>query len=250
MKQNNILKEVRKTLSKAKEVSKDKGICCAIRSGTKIVVKRIWGTFCCFYYEMFKSSRIFTFQGKTYRYFYHRYNMTWKYARSVEVPIIWEIVKSYRGKRILEVGNVLSHYFPVNHDILDKYEKADGVINQDVVDFRPPQNYDLIVSISTLEHVGWDENPKEPYAILGAIENLTSCLAAGGKMVVVLPLGYNFEMDMLFREGKIRFTKQHYLKRISEDNEWIEVAWEEAKDTKYNYPFPNANGLIVGIMDK
>jgi hypothetical protein len=67
-------------------------------------------------------------------------------------------VKRYKERNILEIGNVLSHYFPVNHDIVDKYEKADGVINQDVVHFYSPKKYDLIVSVSTLEHVGWDED--------------------------------------------------------------------------------------------
>jgi hypothetical protein len=38
--------------------------------------------------------------------------------------------------------------------VLDKYEQAPGVINEDVVSFSPPQKYDLIVSVSTLEHVG------------------------------------------------------------------------------------------------
>lgn len=113
----------------------------------------------------------------------------------------------------------------MNYDILDKYEKADSVINQDVVGFHPSKNYELIVSISTLEHVGWDENPRNPYKILRAIENLKRCLATGGKLVVTLPLGYNFEMDRLFQGGRMQFTKQYYLRRISGDNKWVEAAW-------------------------
>jgi len=92
--------------------------------------------------------------------------------RAVEIPIIWHIVRENKGKRILEAGNVLSHYFRVDHDIVDKYERAEDVINEDVVNFQPSKKYDLIVSISTLGHVGWDENPKEPSKILKAIEHL------------------------------------------------------------------------------
>ena len=29
-------------------------------------------------------------------------------------------------KKILEVGNVLSHYFRINHDVVDKYENRQG----------------------------------------------------------------------------------------------------------------------------
>lgn len=102
-------------------------------------------------------------------------------------------MKKYKGRKILEVGNVLSHYFPVNHDIVDKYEKADGVINQDVIDFYPSKRYDLIISISTLEHVGWDENLRDhkilrdPMKVLHAIENLKRLLAPEGKWLSPYP---------------------------------------------------------------
>lgn len=214
------------------------------------MARRLVDNLFCFYYKMFRSSRTFRFCGKTYRYFYHTYNTTWRYARAVEVPIIWEMVRIYHGKRILEVGNVLSHYFSVKHDILDKYEKGIGVINEDVVDFQPSNHYDLVVSISTLEHVGWDEKPKDNEKILRAIENLKRCVARGGKIIETLPLGYNLEMDRLFREGRMQFTKQYFLKRTTQDNRWVEVDWEDVKDAKYNHPFPNANALIVGLIEK
>jgi len=189
--------------------------------------------------------KVFKFQGNTFSYFYHEYNRTWENERAIEVPIIWEIVERHRARNILEVGNVLSHYFPVNHDIVDKYEKADGVINQDVVYFQPSKRYDLIISISTLEHVGWDEEPRDPAKILLAIENLERLLAPGGKMIITLPLGYNSELDKLLREGMIQFTRRFFLKRISKDNQWKEV-----RNAKYGEPFPAANGLIIGFIER
>src|SRR5579872_7186960 len=74
----------------------------------------------------------FEFRGKTYLYFWHRYNATWRNERAVEIPIAREFIAQSRGGNVLEVGNVLSHYGPVQHDVLDKYEKAEGVINEDV----------------------------------------------------------------------------------------------------------------------
>lgn len=199
-----------------------------------------------YYHKRFKASRTFIFKGKAFNYFIHKFNTTWKSERTLEIPIIWEIVAKSKsqGMRILEVGNVLSHYFSIDHDVLDLYDKANGVINQDVVDYKPSNKYNLIVSISTLEHVGWNEKPKDPEKILRAIENLKiNCLATGGKIMVTLPLGFNSEMDRYIKEGKINFMKQSYLKRVSKDNKWIEVGWVDIKDAKYNSPFPTANGV-------
>ncbi|MEL7669185.1 hypothetical protein [Methanobacterium sp.] len=202
------------------------------------------------YYNTFKPLKTFYFNGKKYNYFYHMYNTTWENERAVEVPIVWEIVKKRKGKRILEVGNVFSNYFSVNYDIVDKYDVASNVINCDVCEFKSAKNYDLIVTISTLEHVGFDENSKEPTKILWAIQNLESLLNTNGELVVTLPIGYNSTLDKLLNNGKIQFTETHYLKRITKDNQWIEVNWDDIANVEYGHPFNSANGLIVGIIKK
>lgn len=159
-------------LNKIKKVYKEKGLFYLICRSLIVI----------FYEQLFmfcksKLNRGFVFQGKKYKYFYHRYNRTWTNERAVEIPIIREIWKENKGKEVLEIGNVLSHYFSVNHDIVDKYEKAKSIINEDVVNLKPSKKYDLIISISTLEHVGFDEEPKEPEKILRAIENLKNLLS-------------------------------------------------------------------------
>ena len=207
-------------------------------------------TFSYLYFKLFNSSRTFLFHGNTYKYFIHTYNPTWRKERAVEIPIILEVVNRYKGKNILEVGNVLANYLPINHDVLDKYEKTDNVINQDVVNFQPKKKYDLIISISTLEHVGWDEEPREPKKILRAIKNLRSLLVPSGKIVITLPLGHNTEMDKLIKNGKVHFNEVHYLKRISRDNKWIETNWEGVKNVKYGSPYICANGLVIGTIKK
>ena len=201
-------------------------------------------------YKLFKSSRRFSLNGSSYSYFYARYNYTWANERAVEIPIIDKVVREYKGKRILEVGNVLSHYFLVQHDVLDKYEKEARVINQDVADFRPSKKYDLIISISTLEHVGWDEKPRSPEKLLAAVENLKGILAPGGKLMATLPLGYNPEMDDQLCKHKLPFTRLYCLRRISRDNRWVESSWHDVQGLKYGDPFPAANGLVIGVIEK
>jgi hypothetical protein len=197
----------------------------------------------------FFKSRKFIYRGKPYNYFYHWSNWAYLNERVVEVSIVWEVIKLNRGKRILEVGNVLSQYFTIGHDVLDKYEIALGVVNQDVVDFKPSSNYDLIVSISTLEHVGWDEEPREPLKILRAIDNLMNCLNSNGMLLVTLPIGYNSVMDEILENETIPFTERRYMKRVSRGNRWVEAEWSDVKGLKYSSP-PSANGLVIGIIRK
>jgi SAM-dependent methyltransferase len=243
-------KKMLKYFSKVKKVSKEKGIYYVINSVIKRSLNWLKISFWYYYYKIFKSRETFTFEGKTYHYFYHKYNTTWRNERAVEIPIIWKIVKEYYNdqKRILEIGNVLSHYFTVNHTIVDKYEKRQNVINEDVINFQSPKKYDLIISISTLEHIGWDMGEtRNPIKILQAIENCRNCLSPSGKMVVTLPLGYNPILDKLLKNGKIKFSKQYYLKRISQDNKWKETEWNECHNEKYDFTHHSAKVLIIGI---
>jgi hypothetical protein len=217
------------------------------------------------YYSKFRSSEEFKFHENTYRYLFHPYVTTWRNERAAVIPIIWDIVRKSREqeKRILEVGNVLSYYFKVDHDILDKYEIMDGVINEDVVDFNPLKGYDVIISIFTLSSIGWYEDiearrtgtdsprasPPDPKKVLHAINNLNRHLAPGGQIVVVHDLGYNPEMDKLLKSGELRFDKHYYLKRIS-GYKWKEVDGLNLNEVKYDKSIPSANEVLIGIINK
>jgi hypothetical protein len=211
------------------------------------------------FYSTLNGRRTFEFQGKTYKYLFRRYNTTYANERAVEIPIAMAVVRQHPDERILEVGNVLAHYYPHHHDVLDKYEQAPGVTNGDVVDFQPGKLYDLIVSISTLEHVGWDEEPRDPPKFLRGVEHLTTLLAPGGKMLVTLPIDYNAALDGFLKEGRVPFTSIAYLKRTSDDNQWREASWGEVQDGKYIHArrnaigmgvSPTATGLVVGVIQR
>jgi len=192
-------------------------------------------------------TKMFRFGGREYEYLYHPYNRTWKNERGIEIPIFRELLWRHQGKRVLEIGNVLGHYFAVSHDVVDKYEVAPGVINQDIIEFAPQEKYDLIISISTLEHVGWDEQPREPDKLLRTIEHLKErSLAVGGTMMTSLPLGYNTYFDGLLENGRSPFTTQHFLKRISKKNYWIESDWKGCRTASYGRSV--ANALCIGII--
>lgn len=205
------------------------------------------------FFKIFRKEDTFIFRGKKYRYFYHWYNTTWKNERAVEISIISNIVRANKTKRILEVGNVLLHYFDFPHDILDKYEIAPGVINQDIVDYRPNQKYDLIISISTLEHIGWDEKIKDPKKIPKALKNMIDCVVPGGKIFLTFPLGENPFLDDLFERRKMYLDKITILSRI--ENGWKEISqkkinWKKIRQYKSSQKKSFAKILVIGTINR
>ena len=225
-----------------KDSIKKKGLVKFFLSGLKLYLEFI-------YYKFFKKG-YFILNKRKHNYFYSLYNATWRNEREIEIPIIKSILKRYKPEDVLEIGNVLSHYFDVGHDIIDKYEKVKGVLNKDILDFKSKKKYDIIVAISTFEHVGWDETPKDAKKILRAIEVLKKSLTNKGKIIFTHPMNYNPQMDELIWSKKLKLSKKYYLKRISKDNQWVEIDESDSKNLRFNSPFSMANGILLGIIEK
>jgi SAM-dependent methyltransferase len=192
------------------------------------------------------ARRSFIVRGTRYRYYAGAHNNAWSNERTVELAIALPFLSRAGNGRVLEVGNVLSHYVPTRHDVVDKYEQAPGVLNADVLDFQPDGPYDLIVSISTLEHVGWDEDVVEADKPLRAIDHLAGMLAPGGTLLVTLPLGYNPHLDEALRNGAHHLDDVAFVQRISRDNRWRETTASVVAGARYGDPFPAANALAIG----
>lgn len=230
---------------RAINVYRERGFIPFVRVTTRYLCRYIYSRT----FMRFRPRKSFTFRNRRYDYFYHKYNFTWDCERTVEIPIIMGKLVSLKGKRILEVGNVLSHYFSPEWDILDKFEKAAGVINQDIVDFTPPTKYDMVFSISTMEHVGYDDDPKDPKLLLEAIKNLKkNCLKANGMLIVTMPIGYNREMDKMLFAGKLGFDRKYFMKRISKNNEWVETTAEDIRDITYGEEYPEASAIVIAEL--
>lgn len=198
-------------------------------------------------HKLTQTIRSFTFQNKQFHYFCHQYNTTYLNERAVEVPIVWSEVQRYPSEQVLEIGNVLSHYFPIHHRVIDKYEVAPGVINQDIVSFHTKKRFTLIVSISTLEHVGWDEPKRNKKKILRAMQQVKNLLAPNGVAIITLPLGYNTYLDSYVKTNTMKFAENFFLQRVSSFNAWHEVGKDILdKKPQYNYPYQNANVIVIG----
>jgi hypothetical protein len=186
----------------------------------------------------------FTFDGREYPYFVHRYRLTWTNERAVEIPIALQLLAEHPPGDVLEVGNVLSHYVETSHRVVDKYDDAPHVENLDVLDIPCSPRYRLVLSVSTLEHVGWDELPRDDGKAARAVEHLRSCVAPGGRLVFTVPLGYNPVFDRLLAEGRMGLSRVTCVERVG-DLDWRQVSWESRTRTQYGSPLPFANTIAV-----
>jgi hypothetical protein len=198
--------------------------------------------------------KTFVINGQTYRYFRHYYNNTWGNERAVEISYVWDIVKKAgkERKKVLEVGNVLSNYFSIDHDVVDKYEKSayPRLLNVDFNDYCPVEKYDLIVSISTFEHIGKIDPPEFIGRVKDAVDHVEDLLAPGGSAVITVPAGYNDFLDQSIRDGRISFSGTICMERHPKHNEWKQTTLETVLGKPYIRPFPGATGLIIGILRK
>lgn len=193
--------------------------------------------------------RTFRLGGRVYHYHAHRYNRTWANERTVEVPIVLAALAERPDARTLEVGNVLAHYGVSGHLVVDKYERASGVVNRDVLDFHDERGFDLVVSISTLEHTGFEEEVSDPGKPARVAEHLTGLLVQGGRAILTFPLGYNPALDQLVATRPQALGELRGLRRVSRDNRWVEVNVEELQGARYGAPYASANALVVATRD-
>lgn len=187
----------------------------------------------------------------SYSYAVHPHNHTWANERAVELPVVYEHLRRQNRGRVLEIGNVLSNYFPVDHPIVDKYERhgTSHVLNIDILDYPEDTTYDLIISISTLEHIGWNEQPRDPQKVLDVLSKIRRLLRHGGRAVITLPIGYNTDLDAALRDRRARFSRMSCLRRVSRQNEWIETTFDDVLTCRYHAPFPYANGVVIGVIE-
>lgn len=161
------------------------------------------------------------FDDHTLAYCEGDYNDARLNERAVEVPIAMQYVAQADPARVLEIGAVLPHYMAHTHIVVDRDEPGAGVINADVLTWEPDRVFDVIVSVSTLEHLyTWDE-------IQRAVERLKSWLAPGGRLFITLPYGKadadGLDVEQVARANLLGMTRQwRYDKQ--DGYEWTETA--------------------------
>lgn len=224
----------------------------------------------------------FIFNGKAV--YYNRIADNNLAERTIEVPIAFDFFTNIENKtKVLEVGNVLQNYENSLSDyvglrprkIVDKYEVATGVDNIDLMDLPEMVKYDVIISISTVEHVGQEKNQvttdsENLEAPLKAIAKIYDLLNVGGKALITVPFGkilngrwyiqFSQEyLNLLSTKYQIpdRAISKNFLKRIATElwvenprHLWVQVEEEELRNVEYNWPWPFGNGIVALELTK
>ena len=173
-----------------------------IRAGRMRRIPKYIKEYLSYIYIYIYKPKFFTFKGSRYKEFYHYYNKTYRNERRFEIPIIKEIIRKYKEEEILEIGNVLKHYMKAKWGVIDKYEVGEGVINKDILDYKGKKKYNLIISISTIEHIGKDEIHTDNKKCIEAIKKIRKMLSNKGKFVFTFLEHYNDTLSKYVLKSK------------------------------------------------
>jgi hypothetical protein len=175
----------------------------------------------------------------------HPYNTTALNERAVEIPAALAFLRRCYGNVGLEVGNVLGHYgCDRERRIVDLHEQGPGVENIDVFDVYG--TYDWIVSVSTIEHVGWDSEPRDPDAARRALEHLRSLLTDSGRMLVTIPLGWHQRLDAAIADGVLDPVRDAVM--VRQGKRWVQRTRRTHRP--YGQSQPWAEAVWIGELER
>lgn len=192
------------------------------------------------------------YRGASLPLVYARHNVTWANERCVELALAHALMADVRPERLLEVGHVTPHYFQGGHLVVDKYEP--GSLRIDIVDFAPAERFELILSISTFEHIAFDEPGEAPAReavatkVSAALDRCRSLLAPGGLLAITVPLGYNPALDAMIANGELGWDRASWFKRFP-GRHWAQVSRAEAVRCRYGSPYAFANAILLAEWD-
>lgn len=166
---------------------------------------------------------------------------TWRTERCVELALGEHVLAGRDPARVLELGNVLPLAGLTGHVVVDKYETGKDVVNVDILDYSPDQRFDLGISISTLEHVGFDEHPQE---LDKAAKALARFAEMAEDLLVTIPVGYHTRLEEAFLAGP--FDRIELLIKTGRRARWEPRPLEQRRQIRYAWPYANANGILVG----
>ena len=201
------------------------------------------------HHEFNLEEKYFSLNGEQYEYMlaYSTFGLN---ERIVEIPLMCKYIQNAKGKNVLEVGSVFSLLLKGLFDVVDLTEVGPGIINLDIVDYQPGKKYDLIFSISTIEHFGRGDygDQEDEKKLKKAIDHIISLLSDGGVFVATIPTGWNKQLDRLIVDKSLPFQEIYAMKRVSV-GVWKQTEITEVMEFRYDFPFKYANGICICVFE-
>lgn len=188
----------------------------------------------------------FQYNNTLYPYFGAVYQNTRLNERTVEVSVALSYYN--QALRPLEVGAVLPHYIPGwpkrKHEVIDLNEQFPAVVNADVLTYEPIGQHDLVLCISTLDHLC---NADE---VVTAVKRMKSWVNRGGLLYATIPanqpskVGGGQWLDDLVLSGALDMPMYRMDKTDPENHFWQQVDMSTPPKL-YGHPTTWANTVYL-----
>ena len=170
----------------------------------------------------------------------------WRNERCLELALGRLALAVHTPHTVLEIGNVMPLAGAHGHTVVDKYETGAGIINEDVLTFASGRRYGLVLSISTFEHVGWDEEPRDPDKASAALSRLSGLVEEDGALLVTIPVGDHRRLERSFVADDGPFDAVSLFVKASRLARWEPRPPAERGNVRYGSPYANGNAVLVG----
>jgi len=177
-------------------------------------------------------------------------------ARSVEIALGKLAFERFKGQYILEVGNTLHQYIGGYHLCVDQFDPEQRVIQKDILGFEAFGAFDLVISISTIEHIGYDttyhgNEKKEGWRAVQATRHCYNLMRDGGSLLATWDIGANPFLDLAIEQKVIPFGSYYYLAQDPETLQWSEISQEQLKEREalYGHDRDFSRDLFVGCCN-
>jgi hypothetical protein len=176
--------------------------------------------------------------------FWGPYNNPRINERNIELPIAFWFIENYNDN-LIEIGEVTPFYRDHQHPVYDLSSELPER-RRDVFDLTLADKN--VLSISTVEHVGFGDygNKPEPHLAIKAIKKI---MKESRNYMITFPVGYNKELDIDVME---KLNMQYFIMFRDEANKWSMADHKNMAQYQYNNPYYAGNAIcvITNITDR
>jgi hypothetical protein len=175
------------------------------------------------------------YNGKEYPYLDHWHSRAWENDKAILGPIGLKFIGGYPGAEVLEIGNVLSHYYGSNHLVLDRYErnKYNNVLKANFTGFYWNTPFKRILSIDEVAKLC--EYSLDPVAALGSMfSKVKRLLTPDGTALVTIPTNYSYIITDAITNNKVPYDDLDVMAKYGA-NKWFQVPILNVKYSRIDY---------------